>query len=64
MELVVKTKKTSTGFTSPKSKADIVTSVGIGMKLENIPLKNNPKRPYFMNKVSCSMALITSANIA
>lgn len=64
MELMVNTKKTSIGVAPPKSNAEIVASVGIGIKLENIPLKKSPRRPYFMNNVLCTMALMTSPNIA
>ena len=58
MELVVRTKKTFIGFTPPKSNAEMVASVGIGIKLENIPLKKSPSKPYFMNKVLCNMELM------
>lgn len=63
MELIVRTTKMFTGFIPFKSKAEIVISVGMGMKLENIPLKKSPKRPYFMNNVSCSIELKNPPNI-
>ena len=63
MELIVSTRKTSIGFTPPKSNAEMVNSVGIGIKLENIPLKKSPNNPYFMNIVSCNMELMNSLSI-
>ena len=57
------TKNTSTGFTPPSSKAETVNSVGIGIKLENIPLKNKPKSPYLINMISCSTEFINSLSI-
>lgn len=63
MELIVNTKKTSNGFILPSSNAETVNSVGIGIKLENIPLKNNPHNPNFTNTELCNAEPVNLCNI-
>ena len=51
IELMFNTRKMAVEFMPPSSSADVVTSVGIGINEENIPLKKSPMRPYFIKKV-------------
>ena len=63
MEPIVDTKNTSSGFIPCSNNAEMVSSVGIGMKLENIALKNNPNSPNFINIESCNEELVNLCNI-
>ena len=50
-------------FSFAASKAAVVSSVGIGINEESIPLKKRPRSPYFVKKLPMEGGIKNSAKV-
>jgi hypothetical protein len=49
--------KTFSWFCPEANKAEIVSSVGIGMTEDNIPFTKRPSKPYFVNSKATEVGI-------